>query len=242
MKEKLSISVEKELIKKADSLIDGVGVRNRSQAFEHVLKSYFSGNDITDAIVLLGRYEKISKESIAEIVEKLRETGIKKAIIAGAKNNSKIFSMIENGEKYGVKIEYLNEEQLLGTAGCVKSAQKMLESAFLVIAGDTYFDFEIEKMEKYHFQKKSIATMGVTAVKLEDSTDSIGLEGEKIISFNYGAGQKTHITNAGIYIFSPEIFSQLPSKGSLERDIFPKLAKEGKLYAYAFYKEWKHNE
>ena len=82
MKEKLSISIEKELIKKADSLIDGIGVRNRSQAFEHVLKSYFSGSNITDAIVLLGRYEKISKESIAEMVEKLRETGIKKAIIA----------------------------------------------------------------------------------------------------------------------------------------------------------------
>ena len=72
MKEKLSISIEKELIKKADSLIDGIGVRNRSQAFEHVLKSYFSGSNITDAIVLLGRYEKISKESIAEMVEKLR--------------------------------------------------------------------------------------------------------------------------------------------------------------------------
>ncbi|MCK4425025.1 NDP-sugar synthase, partial [Candidatus Bathyarchaeota archaeon] len=44
----------------------------------------------------------------------------------------------------------------------------------------------------------------------------------------------TNLINAGVYALNPEIFSYIPEKQkvSMEREVFPKLVEEGKLYGY----------
>ncbi|MGC9345510.1 MAG: sugar phosphate nucleotidyltransferase, partial [Candidatus Bathyarchaeales archaeon] len=50
----------------------------------------------------------------------------------------------------------------------------------------------------------------------------------------------TNLINAGVYVLTPEIFNYIPEGRmvSLEREIFPKLVKEGKLYGYVFDGLW----
>jgi mannose-1-phosphate guanylyltransferase len=50
----------------------------------------------------------------------------------------------------------------------------------------------------------------------------------------------TNYINAGIYVLSPQVFQYIP-KGqavSMERDVFPKLAAEGKLFGHIFEGIW----
>ena len=50
----------------------------------------------------------------------------------------------------------------------------------------------------------------------------------------------TNLINAGIYVLNPEIFQYIP-KGkavSMEREIFPILVEEGKLFGYVFHGLW----
>ena len=60
MKEKISVSMEKNLIERIDSVIDGEAVRNRSQALEYLVRNYFIGK-VDQAIILCAKHiEKIT--------------------------------------------------------------------------------------------------------------------------------------------------------------------------------------
>ena len=50
----------------------------------------------------------------------------------------------------------------------------------------------------------------------------------------------SNLINAGIYVLEPEIFDYIPSgkRVSIEREVFPKLAEEGKLCGYTFEGLW----
>jgi len=50
----------------------------------------------------------------------------------------------QDGSDFGVKITYaVEEDQPLGTAGCVKNIAEWLDDTFLVISGDSITDFPI---------------------------------------------------------------------------------------------------
>ena len=71
--------------------------------------------------------------------------------------------------------------------------------------------------------------MGLGAVKLQGSRITEFLEKplkKKIESY---------VVNADIFILQPEIFNYLTKKtSSLEKDVFPQISEEKKLYGYLF--------
>ena len=61
-----------------------------------------------------------------------------------------------------------------------------------------------------------------------------------------GSGQEkpktvsSNIVNAGIYVFKPEVFELLSSCQSLEKDLFPKLARIKQLCGFFTHGEYRH--
>ncbi len=52
----------------------------------------------------------------------------------------------QDGSGFGVTMTYaVEEDQALGTAGCVKSVAELLDDTFLVISGDSITDFDLQK-------------------------------------------------------------------------------------------------
>jgi mannose-1-phosphate guanylyltransferase len=51
---------------------------------------------------------------------------------------------------------------------------------------------------------------------------------------------QTNLINAGIYVLNPEIFSYIPRGRyvSMEREVFPKLVEQGRLFGYIFHGLW----
>ena len=50
---------------------------------------------------------------------------------------------------------------------------------------------------------------------------------------------KSHLINAGIYVLDPSVFKYIKKDHKmLEKDLFPRLAQEGKLYGYPFEGQW----
>lgn len=65
-----------------------------------------------------------------------------------------------DGSDFGVNMMYVVEEdQPLGTAGCVKNVESLLDSTFIVISGDSITDFDLTAAIQFHRQKKSKATL-----------------------------------------------------------------------------------
>lgn len=256
---RLTITLKKELLNQIDGLIDGVKIRNRSHAIESLLAQVLAPK-IKKAVILAGgegvkmrplTYE-IAKPMIPiqgrplmeYTIDLLKGAEINEIMVALSVKDKMIERHFGDGRHFGVKIIYAHEKTPLGTAGPLRKIKRYLsQNPFLVIHGDILADIDLKAMVKFHHRHRGLATMTLTSVMGSTEYGIAQLDGYQVTRFSEPpdnhSRSKAHLTNAGIYIFEPKIFSLIPKKGraSLE-DIFPVLIKSGDLYGYAFSGQW----
>ncbi len=244
MKEKISISLDQQTVSQLDGLVDNKLIRNRSQAVEFVLQQYFESNAPIKAVLLGGRIEENPKAmlNIESLLHQLKKAGVSEVIVAGGKATQKIFSAIQNDPFFSKKSIFLREDKPLGTAGAVKLASNYLSNTFVVSYLDVAFEIDLKKMIEQHQKSRATATMALTYVEGKNLTDYVRIKGDTVSEFEYKSGRTTPLQNAAIYVFEPNALDDFPSKGSFEKDVFPKLATDGKLKAFVFDTTWKHLE
>jgi|SRR3989338_1086767 len=139
-----------------------------------------------------------------------------------------------------VNVEII-EKQAKGTADALRAVKEKINSSFVVMSGDTYNDFDLLKMMKKHLESDKLAAMGLmTREKASDYGTAI-LDGDLVVDFQEKPKHySTNIVNAGIYIFKPEVFEVLEKDFSLEKNLFPKLAKIRQLVGFFTYGEYMH--
>lgn len=136
-----------------------------------------------------------------------------------------------DGSRWGVKIVYSYENELLGTAGGVKNVEDFFEGEpFLVISGDALTDIDLTEALKFHTEKNGVATLILTEVE-DTSQYGVALldEDKRITGFQekpLSGEAKSNLANSGIYFFKPEIFGFMPPKGTFYdfgKNVFPDL-------------------
>lgn len=150
--------------------------------------------------------------------------------------------------KSGLNVKYSIDppKTPLGTAGPIKKAQKLLKNSgpFLILNGDLFEDANYREIIEQHKKSQAIATIAL--FKVEDpSRYGVAEKADdnritRFIEKPEKSAAPTNLINAGIYVLSPEIFNYIPKgkKVSMEREIFPKLAQQGKLYGHTINGLW----
>ena len=178
-------------------------------------------------------------------LERLAKSGVKEVILAVNYMAETLMHHYGNS-KYKMKILYSKEDRPLGTGGPVKNAEKLFghEEPFLVLNGDILTNANYTELIEKHRENDAVATITLCEVNDPSRYGIVELAEEKrIIRFiEKPAREKapTNLANAGIYVFDPEIFNYIPSNRpvSIEREIFPKLTREGKLYGHNLMSNW----
>jgi mannose-1-phosphate guanylyltransferase len=189
----------------------------------------------------------VNKPLLQWIFEKLAQNNIKEAILA-VNGLTEFYIKKQRIPKNGVHVKYSIDppKTPLGTAGPVKKAEKLLGNSepFLVLNGDIFEDVNYKEVIQQH--KETHATATIALCKVEDPTryGVAEMADDNCITRFVEKPAKgtapTNLINAGIYVLSPEIFTLIPKgqKVSMEREIFPKLVEEGKLYGHVFQGLW----
>jgi mannose-1-phosphate guanylyltransferase / phosphomannomutase len=146
----------------------------------------------------------------------------------------------QDGTDFGVQMTYaVEEDQPLGTAGCVKNIAELLEETFLVISGDSITDFDLTAAIEFHKQKKSKATLILTRVPNPIEFGVVITDEEGRINRFLEKPSTSEIfsdtVNTGTYILEPEVLEYLPfnTECDFSKDLFPLLlAKEEPMYGY----------
>lgn len=147
----------------------------------------------------------------------------------------------QDGSEFGVRITYaVEEDQPLGTAGCVKNIAELLDDTFLVISGDCITDFDLQAAIAFHRQHRSRATLVLTRVSnpLEFGaviTDQKTGQIQRFLEKPSASEVFSDTVNTGIYILEPEVLQYLPSHQECDfsKDLFPlMLAKGEPMYGY----------
>ena len=147
---------------------------------------------------------------------------------------------IEVGHRVaGVKVTFSVEETALGTAGPIRLAANLLskEEPFLVMNGDIVSNIDIRGMMALHREKKTDATIALVSVPEASPYGSVSMDSKGVVrKFDEKSGvlSATSLVNAGAYVFDPSVIDSIPAgrSVSLERDVFPKLVKTGRMQAW----------
>jgi mannose-1-phosphate guanylyltransferase len=258
MKRRVSLSIDSKIIKDIDSLVDGNTILSRSDAIEKILRQHVT--DRKTAVVLAGGDpEKIfvkemgiyrplipvgKKTLIEDIVLKCREAGFSNILIVGFSIViSKIYEVLGNGEKDDVNITYIEETKALGSAKTIELVKKYINSDFLFLPCDHYFGFDLKKLYDFHLEHNGTVTLGVhTGTGFDWNTSVVVMDGYNIIDYEeFPKKPKTHLISIFIGFMKPDVFDNIPPgevAWSLQQNVFPKLAKDGKVVGYPISGEW----
>lgn len=188
----------------------------------------------------------LNKPLLQWIFERLARNGIKEVVLAVNRQTELLIKQYRI-RKSGLHIIYsLDPPKMpLGTGGPIKKAEKLIghDSPFLVLNGDIFADVNYTELLKDHDENKAVATIALHKVEDPSRFGVAELDGKRIKRFIEKPRREeapTNLINAGVYVLSPKIFDYIPSGRmvSLERETFPKLAEEGKLYSYIFNGLW----
>lgn len=118
------------------------------------------------------------------------------------------------GEKLGIKIEYAYQKDVLGTGNAVIVSEPYVDGDFLLIYGDLLFTVEaLKKVLETHNHKKPSATLSVVHVERPEDYGIVELKDDgkvkRITEKPRREEAPTNLANAGLYVFSPEIFEKV---------------------------------
>ena len=183
---------------------------------------------------------KIKNKPILEhLILGAKEQGFENFIISLGYKGEKIKQYFKNGNKLGVKIDYVSEKKPLGTAGFLGLLKNIKDENLFIVNGDIITRANLYEMYQFHKKNKSLATM---AIKKKLNNEKLGVvqsNGSKFIKVD----EKPLITyniNSGIYILNKKILSYIKKNERLEMtDLFNNLKnKNKKLFVFPIYESW----
>jgi len=252
LKERITLTIERDILEKIDGKVDGSTIKNRSHAVELLLLKAMSANRLRKAILLAGgEGSTTNKISILDSVQDrtllewniklLKRNGVKELLICIPKNHENIKNKY-NTQTMGMDITYYDEDYLLGTSGSVRAVKEFISETTVICYSDDLKKVDLDDMYVFHKNNNKLCTVALTTIDDPSNFGVALMNGNKIIAFVEKPSKETapsRLINSGVFIVEPEIIKYIPEGFStFEQDVFPKLAKTDGLIGYIFSGQW----
>jgi mannose-1-phosphate guanylyltransferase len=257
MRERVTLTLDKNLLTQIDDGVDGYNIKNRSHAIEILLLKALKSDRPSKALILAGGKNTLlkldsgsvpkhllminKKPLIEHTVELFRKFGVRDIIISINKGDAATKKIFE-GRDMGANITFLEEEFPMGTSGPIRLASKMLNTTFFVSNGDDLKSLDLQDMYFFHKENRGLVTIALSSTDDPSKYGVANLNGNHIMEFVEKPKKQnapSNLISAGLYIMEPDVLNYMPDGfGKLEEEVFPKLASEKSLIGYSFIGQW----
>ena len=172
---------------------------------------------------------------LAHQIAKLAASGVDRVLLATSYHAEDFEPVFGDGRAWGVRLEYVTETEMLGTAGALRNVAGLLESGpdepVVALNGDILSGHDIAVQVKQHTEAD--ADVSLHLVEVPDPrafgcvpTDEHG----RVTAFvEKSPDPVTHQVNAGCYVFRRRLLDAIPAGRpvSVERETFPGLLADG---------------
>jgi D,D-heptose 1,7-bisphosphate phosphatase len=125
------------------------------------------------------------------------------------------------------------EQEPLGTAGALVHAAGLLQERFLLLNGDSFFDFNV--LDLVSRAGTGVAHMALRADVAGDRYGRVELENGRVRAFIAPGQGATGPVNAGVYVINRSVVADIKHlPASLEQNVFPALATRGALHGTSY--------
>jgi NDP-sugar pyrophosphorylase family protein len=145
----------------------------------------------------------------------LKHYGIKEIFINLHYSGEKISDALGNGKKYGVKIKYIKEKEILGTGGAIAGMAPFADSPFIVINSDTIFDFDLDEIINSHFKSGCKVTLGVIPSSSKDPRAVLRVDENFKVVRMLDASHESELPEGnaiftGLHVIDPALLEYIP--------------------------------
>lgn len=175
---------------------------------------------------------------LEKLVCDLRDAGFETIIMSVHYLKDQIQDHFGDGSKYGVRINYLEEKDPLGTAGGLVGLGCCVMEPVLVVNGDLLTSIDFKNLHKFHVEQGSELTVGVRRVDIEVPYGVVRMDGTKVVDI-VEKPVRQYLVNTGVYVLSPSALDCIPLGGYQMTDLICNILQHGGLVTgYRVAEEW----
>ena len=165
------------------------------------------------------------KPFLAYLIRHLGDQGIKE-IVLSVGYRSEVITGYFRDKHDNIRINYVVEDQPLGTGGALRKALQFIETEdVFVVNGDTLFRINLAKLLSFHMSRSSCVTIALKFVEDLRRYGRVTIDTEgKVTGFHEKLAGASGYINGGIYMITRQVFDDLglPDNFSFEVDYLEK--------------------
>jgi len=151
------------------------------------------------------------KPILQTIVERFVSYGFVNIVMCIGYKSSIIQDFFGDGKKFGANIEYVLEEDRMGTAGALSllSKNQKPKASFFVMNGDLLTNVNFEHLMDFHLRSQGKATMCVREYDFQVPYGVVETNEDSVVAITEKPVHKFFV-NAGVYVLEPECIDLIP--------------------------------
>ncbi|MAG37579.1 MAG: nucleotidyl transferase [Dehalococcoidia bacterium] len=170
------------------------------------------------------------KPGLAWIIGWLSHFGVYEIAINLHHRPEAVTDYFADGAQYGVRLTYLLEEQLLGSAGTARALASFLDRRFVLVYGDVLTTLDLSRLVALHKRSHALATLALYTVPNPSECGIVSLDAQGRVTRFVEKPPPTAVfstlANSGIYVMEPDIIASIPPDlvpCDFGHDVFPAL-------------------
>lgn len=174
------------------------------------------------------------------LLHQMKNAGVTDVILTVGHLAELMHAFFQNGERFGLKIDYSYENHPLGTAGPLSLVADRLDQTFLVVNGDVLTTLDLKKLLRAHQASGATATIASHIRQIKIDLGVLETNGSNELTGYIEKPTYNLQVSMGIYVFEPAVLQYIPHNQYLDfPDLVLKLIKSGKsVMSYPFSGYW----
>ncbi len=178
----------------------------------------------------------LGKPLVGYVAEYLAGHGVSEAIVNLHHRPDSVRASLGDGERFGLKLEYIHEPEILGTSGALDNARDFFDdNPFLLVNGKIITDIDLEPAFETHRRTKALATLVLKRNEARERFSIVETRDGLIQRFGGmpQASGDVPLMFTGIQILEPRIFEYIP-RGIFSHtttDVYPQAIARGERVA-----------
>lgn len=155
----------------------------------------------------------VGKPLLEHVLKALRESGISDVVLVVGYKKELIHEYFGDGSSLGIRINYVSQDEPLGTANAIQLAKDQVEKeVFLTIYGDLLLTSKSIRAALQAYDRSNATTLCVVSVENPEQYGIVKLEKKDVVAIVEKPKREeapSNLANAGIYVFTDEIFKKI---------------------------------
>ena len=180
----------------------------------------------------------LGKPLVGYVAEYLAGYGIDEIVVNLHHRPESVRRALGDGNRFGVKLHYVEEPQILGTSGALDNTREFFEhETFVVVNGKIITDIDLNAALETHRKAGAVATLVLLPNIRRERFSVVNTEAGRITGFGgmpvVDGGGEAPLMFTGIHILEPRIFEYVPRGVFSDSviDVYPKAIANGEIVA-----------